>query len=146
MDDKAKGIISYVFGWIGGLIVLLAFKDNNKKTTIHACQSIIASAAVFVINTIYRYIPIYIPFFSTVMWALQIIVLIVGIIKVVNNEEAELPVLGNLAKSIFAKKIAEAPDVVNTNTTTSNAQAQAETQPQADEQAQAEETKQENNQ
>ena len=111
MDDKGKGIIAYIFGWLGGLIVLLAFKDNNKKTTIHACQAIVISVAVIAINIIYGIIPITIPFFSTVIWGLQIVLIIMGIVKVVNNEDPELPVVGNLAKSIFAKKIEEAPEV-----------------------------------
>ena len=115
MDDKGKGVISYVFGWIGGLIVLLAFKDNNKKTTFHACQSITASVAFFAINFIYGIIPITIPFFSTVVWALQIVVLVMGIVKVVNNEDPELPVVGSLTKSIFGSKIDAAPDVVETS-------------------------------
>ena len=114
MDDKGKGIISYVFGWIGGLIVLLAFKDNNKKTTFHACQAITASVAFMAINFIYGFIPITIPFFSTVVWALQIVVLVMGIVKVVNNEDPELPVVGSLTKSIFGNKIDSAPDVVET--------------------------------
>ena len=122
MSDKAKGIISYIFGWIGGLIVLLAFKDNNKKTTIHACQAIVASVAVWAANVIYNFIPVSIPFFGTIVWAFNIMVLIVGIIKVVNNDAAEIPVLGDVTKSIFAKKIAEAPDEVNTTTTVEKTQ------------------------
>lgn len=115
MDDKVKGIISYVFGWLGGLIVLLAFKDNNKKTTIHACQAIVASVAVIIIRILYGILPIYIPFFGTVIWALQIVVLVLGITKVVNNDNPEIPVIGDLSKSIFSKMINEAPDVANNN-------------------------------
>ena len=111
MDDKGKGIIAYIFGWLGGLIVLLAFKDNNKKTTIHAAQAIVIGGGVFIINVIYRMIPITIPFFSTVLWALQLVLVIMGIVKVCNNDAPELPVVGNIAKSIFAKKIEEAPEV-----------------------------------
>ncbi len=116
MDDKGKGIIAYIFGWLGGLIVLLAFKDNNKKTTIHACQAIVISVGFTAINIIYGLIPISIPFFSTVVWALQIVLLVMGIVKVVNNEAPELPVVGNIAKSIFAKKIDEAPETVEAKT------------------------------
>ncbi len=115
MDDKGKGIISYIFGWLGGLIVLLAFKDNNKKTTFHACQAITASVGFIVIRSVYGMIPIYIPFFSTVLWALNIVVLVLGITKVLNNDNPEIPVIGDLTKSIFGKTINDAPDVVNTN-------------------------------
>ncbi len=117
MDNKGRGIISYIFGWLGGLIVLCAFKDNDKKTTIHACQAIIANVAYILINMIYRFIPITIPLFSLVIFGLYVAIVVMGIVKVCNNEEAELPVIGNLAKSIFANKINSAPDVVNTNTT-----------------------------
>ncbi len=113
MDDKVKGIISYVFGWLGGLIVLLAFKDNNRKTTFHACQAITASVGFIVIRAVYGMIPIYIPFFSTVIWALNIVILVLGITKVVNNDNPEIPVVGDLTKSIFGKKINDTPDVVN---------------------------------
>ena len=118
MDEKGKGIIAYIFGWLGGLIVLLAFKDNNKKTTIHACQSIVVSVGVIVINIVYGFLPITIPFFSTVVWALQVACVIMGIVKVVNNDAPELPVVSGIAKSIFAKKIDEAPETVNTETKT----------------------------
>ena len=113
MDDKGKGIIAYIFGLIGGLIVLLAFKkDNNKKTTIHACQSITLSIAIIALDVIYGIIPFSIPFFSTVVWALQIVLIVLGIVKVVKDEDPELPVIGGLAKSIFSKAIDEAPETV----------------------------------
>ncbi len=122
MDDKVKGIISYVFGWLGGLIILLAFKDNNRKTTFHACQAITASVGFIVIRSVYGMIPIYIPFFSTVIWALNIVVLVLGITKVVNNDNPEIPVIGDLTKSIFGKKINETPDVVNANVNSNQSQ------------------------
>ena len=31
MSEKGKQILSYVFGWVGGLIVLFGLKDNTKK-------------------------------------------------------------------------------------------------------------------
>ncbi len=119
MDNgKMRGIISYLFGWLGGLIVLVAFKDNDRKTTIHACQSITASVAVFILNFALGFIEglfsIHIPFVGTVLWALQIVVLVMGIVKVVNNDAPEIPVIGDIAKSIFAKKIAAAPETVET--------------------------------
>ena len=116
-NNKIRGIISYLFGWIGGLIVLLAFKDNDKKTTIHAAQSITASVAVFVLSFALGFIEglfgIHIPLVGTVLYALQIVVLVMGIVKVVNNDAPELPVVGDIAKSIFAKRINAAPETVD---------------------------------
>ncbi len=107
MSEKGKCIISYIFGWIGGLIVLFAMKDNERNTKFHAAQAITLSIGYFVISIAYRFIPITIPFFSTALWAIYIIGIIMGIAKANKNEDPELPVIGGIAKSIFSKKIEE---------------------------------------
>lgn len=105
MSEKAKAIMAYLFGWIGGLIVLFAVKDNERNTRFHASQSIVISVGYFLITLIYRYIPIIIPFFSTALWVIYIIAIIMGISKANKEEDPELPVVGGVAKSIFGKKI-----------------------------------------
>lgn len=30
MNQKTRAILAYIFGWLGGLIVLFAVKDNEK--------------------------------------------------------------------------------------------------------------------
>lgn len=107
MSEKGKSIISYVFGWVGGLIVLFGIKDNEKNTKFHAAQAIVLSVAYMLISIVYRYIPITIPFFSTALWAIYIIGIIIGIVKANKEEDPELPVIGGIAKSIFGKKIEE---------------------------------------
>lgn len=107
MSEKAKSILSYVFGWIGGLVVLFAMKDNERNTKFHAAQSIVLSVGYFLLTVIYRYIPITIPFFSTAVWAIYIIGIIMGIAKANKEEDPELPGIGGIAKSIFGKKIEE---------------------------------------
>lgn len=107
MSEKGKSIISYVFGWVGGLIVLFGIKDNEKNTKFHAAQAIVLSVAYMLISIVYRYIPITIPFFSTALWAIYIIGIIMGIVKANKEEDPELPVIGGIAKSIFGKKIEE---------------------------------------
>lgn len=107
MSEKAKAIVAYLFGWIGGLIVLFAMKDNTRETKFHAAQAITLSVGYFLISLIYRYIPITIPFFNTALWAIYIIGIIMGIAKANKEEDPELPVIGGIAKSIFGKKIEE---------------------------------------
>lgn len=105
MSEKAKSILAYVFGWIGGLIVLFAIKDNEKNTKFHSAQAIVLSVGYFLLTLIYRYIPITIPFFSTALWAVYLIGIIMGIAKANKEEDPELPVIGGIAKSIFGKQI-----------------------------------------
>lgn len=105
MSEKAKSILAYIFGWIGGLIVLFAIKDNEKNTKFHAAQSIVLSVGYFLITIIYRYVPITIPFFTKIVWVIYIIGIIMGIVKANKEEGPELPVIGGIAKSIFGKQI-----------------------------------------
>ena len=105
MSEKGKAILGYVFGWIGGLIVLLALKDSTRNTKLHAAQAIVLSAGYCIIAIIYRMIPIWIPFFSTALWVIYIVGIIAGIAKANKEEDPELPVIGEIAESIFGKMI-----------------------------------------
>lgn len=105
MSEKAKSILAYLFGWIGGLIVLFAMKDNERNTKFHAAQSIVISVGYFLITLIYKYIPFTIPFFTKIVWVIYIIGIIMGIAKANKEEDPELPVIGGVAKSIFGKTI-----------------------------------------
>lgn len=105
MSEKAKSILAYIFGWVGGLVVLFVFKDNERNTNFHAAQSIIISLGYMLITIAYRYIPIVIPFFGTILWGLYLVGMIMGIVKASKEEDPELPVIGGIAKSIFGKKI-----------------------------------------
>ena len=107
MTEKGKAILAYVFTWIGGLIVLYGMKDNEKNTKFHAAQAIVIGIGYMIIYAIYRVSPIYIPFFSTIIYGLYIVLVIIGISKANKDEDPELPVVGNIAKSIFGKKIDE---------------------------------------
>ena len=107
MTEKGKAILAYVFGWIGGLVVLYGVKDNERNTKMHAAQAIVMGLANFIITFIYGRLPIYIPFFSFAIWAIYIVGVVIGIVKAYNEEEPEIPVVGEIAKSIFGKKIDE---------------------------------------
>lgn len=107
MSEKGKCILAYLLGWIGGLIVLFAMKDNTRNTKFHAAQSITLSAGYCIISLLYGFIPVSIPFFSTALWVIYIVGIVMGISKANKDEEPELPVVGNITKSIFSQKIEE---------------------------------------
>ena len=105
MSEKGKVILAYIFGWIGGLIVLFGIKDSTRETRFHAAQAIVLSGGYCIIYLIYTLLPIYIPLLSTALWVVYIIGIIFGIIKSNNAENPELPVIGGIAKSMFGKAI-----------------------------------------
>lgn len=106
MTDKTKGILAYIFSLIGGLIFLFS-KDSSQNVKMHAAQSITIFLGYLILTIIYRLIPVYIPFLSTIIYVVYIVAIIFGIVKVCKEEDPELPVIGDLAKKIFGKQIGE---------------------------------------
>ena len=107
MEEKWKAILAYIFSWIGGIIVLFALKDNEKNTKLHAAQAIVIGIGYFIISGIYKFLPLFIPFFNTALSIIYLLCIIFGCIKAYNEEKPELPVIGSIAKSIFGSKIEE---------------------------------------
>ena len=119
MDRKGKGILAYLLGWLGGLIVLYEFKDNNRKDVFHACQAITLSVSEIVLSIAVGFVGGIIAFatgisfglLSYVVYILYVVLLILGIVKVCNDEpDPKLPVIGDLTEKIFAKQINAAPE------------------------------------
>ena len=107
MSEKGKGVIAYLLGWLGGLIILYGVKETTRDTRFHAALSIVISLAYIFISVIYGFSPLTIPFFSTLLYILYALGIIFGIVRVVKEQDPELPVVGPIAKNIFGKKIEE---------------------------------------
>lgn len=103
-NEKTKAVIAYIFGLISGLIILL-MKDSNKTTKLHAAQSITIFIGYYLINFIYGFIPFTIPFFEYILNGIYIVAIVIGIVKACSDDNPEIPVIGDLAKSIFKKQI-----------------------------------------
>lgn len=107
MSEKGKCFLAYLLGWIGGLIVLFGMQGNEKNTKFHAAQSIVLSAGYCILVIILNFIPIGGSLIRTILGIVYILGIIFGIIKANNGENPELPVIGELTKSIFGKQIGE---------------------------------------
>ena len=106
MSEKTKGVIAYLFGWLGGLIVLFGYKDSEKLTKVHAAQAITLSLIYMIINMVIGFIPV-VKYFSYVLSPLYLVLAIIGIVKANKQEEYEIPLVSDLAKKWFAKQIGE---------------------------------------
>lgn len=106
MTDKSKGILAYIFSLVGGLIFLFS-KDSSKNVKMHGAQSIVIFLGYIILTIIYRLIPVYIPFLSTIIYVVYILAIVFGIVKVCKEEDPELPVIGEIAKKLFGKQIGE---------------------------------------
>lgn len=78
-NDKTKSIVGYIV-FICALIFLFQ-KENSRDVKFHCAQSIVIFIGYIIIS------------------------FILGIVKANNGENPELPVIGDIAKSIFGKQI-----------------------------------------
>lgn len=102
MKQNVRGLLAYLFGWIGGLVVLLACKDNDERTKFNACQSIVISGGNTIISIVLRFIP-YVGFIASIISILAFILSLVGMIKAYKEQEYEIPVISDLTRNIFSK-------------------------------------------
>ena len=104
MKQNARGLIAYLFGWIGGLVVLLGFKDNDDRTKFHACQSIVLSVISFASAIVLSRIPV-IKYASGILSLLIFVLTIIGMVKAYKEEDFEIPVISDLTRNIFKSKL-----------------------------------------
>lgn len=101
MSEKVKGVLAYLFGLLGGLIVYFAAKDEENTAKFHAAQSITLSIVSVVLNVACGFI----PFGDAIAGIVSIVIfvfMIMGIVKVAKEDtELELPIVGDLTHSIF---------------------------------------------
>lgn len=100
MEQKIRGLLAYIFGWVGGLIVLFAFKDNDSRTKFNACQAIVLGAAGNLIVAVFGWIP-GVRYVAYLLASVIFVFSIIGAIKAYQEEDYELPVVSDLTREIF---------------------------------------------
>ena len=121
LDDNVAALLSYIFGWISGLIFFLIEKDS-RLVRFHAMQSLLFNVTVAVVG-----IALWIVFFvlllvgsqisgvvstlltlvATLVWIAFGIAILVGwvmcLIKAYGREYFKLPIIGNFAEKFSQK-------------------------------------------
>jgi len=121
LDENIAALLSYVFGWLSGLIFFLMEKDS-RLVRFHAMQSILLSVAAIVILVVFWIVAgilgvvlSYISgLLSFLLWIVTVLVggvlglaIVVGaiicLVKAFQGQYFKLPVIGNLAEKYSAK-------------------------------------------
>ncbi|MGB9758813.1 MAG: DUF4870 domain-containing protein [Thermoproteota archaeon] len=97
LDENLEAALSYVLGWVTGLIFFLLEKDD-KFVRFHALQSLITFLAFHVIAIFFGVIPLIGWAFRSLISIAGIVVWIVCIIKAYQGEKFKLPIVGDIAE------------------------------------------------
>ena len=98
MDVNLAAALSYVLGWLTGLIFFVIEKES-KYVKFHAMQSIIFSVA-WTILSILLVVTVVGPMFLGIV---GLVVWVICIIKAYSGEMFKLPVIGDMAEKIANK-------------------------------------------
>jgi len=122
LDENVAALLSYVFGWVSGLIFFLIEKDS-RLVRFHAMQSILLNVviavvgiALWIVTFIIFIISTQLPGFlgtivsllATLIWVVFsvgiLIAWIMCLIKAFQGTYFKLPIIGNFAEKFSAPK------------------------------------------
>ena len=121
LDENIAALLSYVFGWVSGLIFFLIEKDS-RLVRFHAMQSLLFNVLVGVV-AIALWIVLFIVFMiaaqlssalatvlslvSILVWGVFLLAILAGfilcLVKAFQGQYFKLPVIGNFAEKFSAK-------------------------------------------
>ena len=121
LDENIAALLSYIFGWVGGLVFFLIEKES-RLVRFHAMQSILLSASaivgfivlwvlwiVFAIigamvaDALSLIVSIVGGLLMFVLWIGILVAVVMCLIKAYQRQYFKLPVLGNFAEKFSAK-------------------------------------------
>lgn len=97
LEENIAALLSYVLGWITGLIFFLIEKDS-KFVKFHAMQSIITFAGLMIVSWILSLLPVIGWIISLLLGILALVLWIILMIKAYQGERFKLPIVGDLAE------------------------------------------------
>ena len=113
LDANIAALLSYLLGWIGGLIFYLIEKES-RYVRFHAMQSlllngaiVIAVIALMIVNTMIAFISGTLAALFGLLWIVIFIgffaIAIICMIKAYQGQMFKLPVIGDMAANIVNK-------------------------------------------
>ncbi len=97
MQNSKEAAISYIFGFVSG-IILLYMEKHNEFVRKSAAQSVVFSVTSILLSWILNIIPFFGMFLSSCMGFITFLIWIILIIKASKNIYYKLPVIGDIAE------------------------------------------------
>ena len=121
LDENIAALLSYVLGWIGGLIFFLIEKDS-RLVRFHAMQSILLNVLAFIVGFVVWIVTFVLwigaaaigdvvgtlfGLISMLIWVVFIVGIIIAgvmcLVKAFQGQYFKLPIIGNFAEKFSAK-------------------------------------------
>ena len=96
IDEKIAGLLSYLFGWVSGLIFFLI--DKRPFVRFHAMQSIIVTVVMMVLYFILSLIPVLGWIIMALLGLAFFVLWILLMVKAYQGQKWKLPFIGDMAE------------------------------------------------
>jgi uncharacterized membrane protein len=106
LDPNVAALLSYVLGWITGLVFYL-IEEKDEYVRFHAVQSIIVFGAITVVSIVFGIlflVPFIGPILGGFLWIASVALWIILMVKAYQGERFKLPIAGDLAERYSAKR------------------------------------------
>jgi uncharacterized membrane protein len=100
LQPNLAALLSYLFGWITGIIFYL-IETRSQFVRFHAAQSIIVFGAISIVEIVLFFI----PFLGVFLGILTFVLWILLMLKAYQGDTYKLPFAGDLAEKWAAKKV-----------------------------------------
>ncbi|ABR54760.1 protein of unknown function UPF0132 [Methanococcus vannielii SB] len=97
LEENHEAVLAYLLGFVSGGILLVIEKESSF-VKFHAMQSIIVSAAIFVLSIVLAFIPIIGWLLGLLLMPASLIIWFFCMFKAYKGEMYKLPVIGDMAE------------------------------------------------
>lgn len=97
MQENVAALLSYVFGFITGIIFVVIEKEN-RFVRFHAFQSIFVSVALMILSYVVWFIPVIGWVAGALLWPVSLLLWLLLMFKAYKGELYKLPFVGDIAE------------------------------------------------
>jgi uncharacterized membrane protein len=98
LDPKLEALLTYVLGWVTGIIFLIAEKDN-EFVRFHAMQSLVTFLGLTILGFIGPFIPVLGAVISSLLWIVNLALWVLLMYQAYQGERYKLPIAGDIAEN-----------------------------------------------
>lgn len=102
LAENIAGALSYVLGWVSGIIFFL-LEPDRPFIRFHAAQSIVTFGVISILIFVLSWVPFFGAFVSALLGLGAFILWLILIIKAYQGERYKLPIVGDLAEKLASK-------------------------------------------
>ncbi|WP_186763833.1 DUF4870 domain-containing protein [Planomicrobium sp. CPCC 101079] len=104
LSENITGSLTYLFGFITGIIILL-FEKENRFVRFHATQSIFVSLIFFALFTVSGMVPIVGWLFEAILLPIGLVLWIIMMLNAYEGKYSKILYVGNFAEKQFQRKV-----------------------------------------